>query len=312
MALVGSVIVIVIALASYVDLSYRLAEKSELLDQQELHILEYGKTIDAQSAEINAKAAELAQVKNRINLLSQELADSEQKLQQESDNAAILEREMDALNEQASILQVEIVALQSKIQADEQRIEDLSRLNLGSTKTTVSHYGLGVDQNNQGMVFPIRVEIIHSGSGILSVDINNVQYEQGFQTAVRAAATVASQYSGEGISDKDIIVRFAPDGSRFGDSLVKVDGSSAGAIIAAMIVAGLSDSEINSSILVTGSVNEDGTIGRIGSLQEKLVAADAFDAEAMLVPASQEFESDTIPVIGVSDIHELMERLRAS
>ena len=153
------------------------------------------------------------------------------------------------------------------------------------------------------------MEIINSGTGILSVDINNVQYEPGFQSAVRAAAAAASQYSGESISDKDIVVRFAYEDSRFGGEPVNVDGSSAGAIIAAMIAAGLSDKQINSAILVTGSISEDGTVGRIGSLEEKIVAANTFGAEAILVPESQEVESDTLTVIGVSGIDEIIAQL---
>jgi predicted S18 family serine protease len=173
----------------------------------------------------------------------------------------------------------------------------------------ISHYGVGVDQNSQGTVFPIKVEIISAGSGILSVDIDNVQYEPGFQTAVRAAAAAAAEYSGKSISDKDIIVRFAYEDSKFGGEPVKVDGTSAGAVIAAMIAAGLAETEIDSTVLVTGSISEDGTIGRIGSLEEKIIAADTFGAETMLVPKSQEFESESLSVIGVSNIDELMEHL---
>jgi hypothetical protein len=44
-------------------------------------------------------------------------------------------------------------------------------------------------------------------------------------------------------------------------------------------------------------------------LEEKLAAADIFGAETMLVPESQEFESDVMQVIGVSNIDELMQQL---
>jgi ATP-dependent Lon protease len=89
-------------------------------------------------------------------------------------------------------------------------------------------------------------------------------------------------------------------------SLVKVDGSSAGALIAGMIAAGLSDRDIDPSVLVTGTISQDGKIGRIGSLEEKTDAAATFGAKTVLVPKSQEFESEQVLVIGVSDIGELM------
>jgi len=308
-ALFGSAAVAVIAIVGYLDQSARLAETTDLVMKQENEILAQIAILDGQKAELEMKASELAQVQARTETLSQDLAEKEEVLRQESIDAGILEAEIMSLNENAARLEAEVSGLQSQIQLNELRIEELTGLNPGSHRITVSQYGLGVDHSNQGTVFPIKVEIIEPGTGILSVDINNVQYEPGFQSAVRAAAAAASQYSGESISDKDIIVRFAYEDSRFGGEPVKVDGSSAGAIIAAMIAAGLSDKEIISSILVTGSISEDGTVGRIGSLEAKLVAADTFGAEAVLVPESQEFESDTLDVIGVSDINEIMEHL---
>ena len=320
LALAASVITAAFLTYTYLDTSDKLAEKLQLASQQEQQIIQQTAAIEAQKSELESKTAELERVNaemERVNLqmgsLSQELDETHDALQLESNNSEILEDEVDLLNEQAALLNVEISALQSKIKADELRIQELSRsaTESGSGRVTVSQYGLGVDQNNHGMVYPIKVEIINSGTGALSVDINNVQYEPGFQAAVRAAAVAASQYSGKSIEDKDIIVRFAPEGPRIGNELVKMDGSSAGAIISAMIAAGLSDRKLDSSILVTGSIAEDGAVGRIGGLQEKLEAAEAFGAKAVLVPESQESESDnnTLSVIGVSNIDELMAQL---
>jgi predicted ATP-dependent protease len=308
-ALIGSAAVAVIAIVGYLDQSARLAETSDLVMKQDNEIAAQNAILDGQKAELEIKASELAQVQARTDALSEDLAEKEEALRQESIDAGILEAEIKSLNENTALLEAEVSALQSKIQLNELRIQELTGIDSASHRITVPYYGVGVDQNNQGTVFPIKVEIIEPGTGIISVDINNVQYEPGFQSAVRAAAAAASQYSGESISDKDIIVRFAYEDSRFGGELVKVDGSSAGAAIAAMIAAGLSDKEIKSSILVTGSIHEDGTVGRIGSLEEKVIAADTFGAEAMLVPESQEFESNRLAVIGVSDINEIMEHL---
>jgi len=308
-ALIGSAAVAVIAIAGYLDQSARLADTTDLVVRQENEMLAQKAILDGQKAELEIKESKLAQVQARTEALSEELAEKEEALRQESIDAGILEAEIKSLNEDTALLEAEVSGLQSKIQVNELRIQELSGFDSGSHRIVVSQYGLGVDQSNQGTVFPIKVEIIELGTGILSVDINNVQYEPGFQSAVRAAAAAAAHYSGESISDKDIIVRFAYEDSRFGGEPVKVDGSSAGAIIAAMIAAGLSDKEIKSSILVTGSISEDGTVGRIGSLEEKVIAADTFGAEAMLVPESQEFESKMLPVIGVSDINEIMDHL---
>ena len=308
-ALVGSAAVAVLATIGYLDQSSRLSEATGVVTNLESEIAAQKTSLDVQNAELQAKTTELAQAQTHADTLVQELGAKEQALQQESIEAAILEAEIESLNEKAGLLEAEVTTLQAKIQLDEQRLEELSGINSGSNRVTVSHYGLGVDSSNQGTVFPIKVEIINSGTGILSVDINNVQYEPGFQSAVREAAAAASRYTGESISDKDIVIRFAYEDSRFGGEPVNVDGSSAGAIIAAMIAAGLSDKQINSAILVTGSISEDGTVGRIGSLEEKIVAANSFGAKAILVPESQEVQSDTMAVIGVSGIDEVMTQL---
>jgi PDZ domain-containing secreted protein len=305
--MIGSATAAVIALTGYVDAYSRISEQSQVLARQENEILAQRAAVDAQRSEIESKALELEQIQSRLDSLTRELDEKEAALQEETSNVAVLEEEVISLTDQAIVLQAQISTLQSKSQSDEELIIQLSSSQ--AERVAISHYGVGVDQNNEGTVFPIRVEIIKSGSGILSVDINNVQYEPGFQTAVRAAAEAASRYSGESISDKDIVVRFAYEDGRFGGEPAKVDGSSAGAIIAAMIAAGLADKEIDSSLLVTGSIDEDGTLGRVGSIEEKIVAAHAFGADAMLVPESQEFESETLPVVGVADIAELMERL---
>ena len=55
-----------------------------------------------------------------------------------------------------ALLEAEVTTLQAKIQLDEQRLEELSGINSGSNRITVSHYGLGVDSSNQGTVFPSR------------------------------------------------------------------------------------------------------------------------------------------------------------
>jgi PDZ domain-containing secreted protein len=308
-AIASSAIVASIAIVMYLDQTAKLADQSRIIDYQEQEILEQEAAMAGQQAEIEARSVQLLAVQSQIQALSAELELKEQNLQDELSNSGNLELEIASLENQAVLLQTQIEALQSKIQIDEQRIAELSRQNSMTERTIVTHFGVGVDQNNEGTVFPIKVEIIRSGSGILSVDINNVQYEPGFQSAVRAAAIAASQYSGQSISDKDIIVRFAYEESLFGGEPVKVDGSSAGAVIAAMIAAGLSNAELNDSVLLTGSISEDGTVGRVGSLEQKVVAADTFGAQVMLVPESQEFDSDLMSVVGVSDINEIMARL---
>ncbi|MCI0558200.1 MAG: hypothetical protein MN733_06870 [Nitrososphaera sp.] len=313
-AIVAAVIAGILALTSY-NLSSDLASKSAVIDQQDQKIEQYMTAISAQKQEISEKSEQLEELDSQIEALSQKVASKDQALAEKAQEADSLADRMESMNgqledlqKQSTLLQTEIEALQAKIQTNEQRIAELMQINLEAPKhVTISHFGLAVDENQEGTVFPIQVEIIDSGSGVVSVDVSKVEYEPSFQSTVRIAAAAASGYTGTPISDKNIIVRMIGDYSDGG--AVRVDGTSAGALIAGMIAAGLSDKEINSAVLVTGTIGGDGSIGKIGSLEEKTAAADSFGVETMLVPKSQEFDSAEITIIGVSDIDEMMKHL---
>jgi uncharacterized protein len=168
----------------------------------------------------------------------------------------------------------------------------------------VVYYSIGVDEDCIGVVFPVEVDILKSGDNRISLDVSNVQYTATFQETVRTAVDVASDYTGVRVSDKDIIVRPANKSN----SVVKVDGPSAGAAITALLVAGLQEKELDPDILVTGTIESDGTIGPVGGLQSKADAAEEFGARTLLVSSSQEF-AHSIDVEGVDNIDELASRI---
>lgn len=279
-------------------MSSELASKSKTIEQ-------YLAAIDLQRQEVETKTAQLEELNIEIAAKSQEVDSLGAELSAQG-------AELEGLQAQAQRLQEEIALLQSKIKSDEQYAASLSKqLELtqeNAKRVKISHYSLAVINSERGIVFPIEVEIINSGTGAISVDVSNAQYEDAFQSAVRTAAAVASEYTGEPISDKDIIVRIIDDQPE----LATIDGSSAGALITGMIVAGLTDRQVNDNVLVTGTINPNGTVGRVSSIGEKTEAALDFGASILLVPESQEFSSDRIVVIGVLDIDEVMKYLIAS
>jgi uncharacterized protein len=294
-----------IALMSYIFLSSELAVKARIIEQQSLEIQQHEQAIAGQQQELAEKTTRLAELDSEINVLSSDLNAKTQEAASLGGQLESTNGKLKSLQDQAALLESQISVLEGELRTNEQQIEELKQQNEPSKHLTLTHYGLGIDQDQKGVVFPLEVEIVNSGTGKLSMDISSVEYEPSFQEAIRDAAAAASSYTGVPITDKDIIVRLAGDFPQDG-GLVKVDGSSAGALIAGMIAAGLSDKEINSSVLVTGTINQDGTIGRIGSLEEKTDAAESFGAETVLVPKSQEFESEQVHVIGVSDMTDLM------
>lgn len=295
-----------IALMSYFSLSSELAGKSRIIEQQGLEIQQYEKAVADQQLELAEKTTRLAELDSEINSLSSDLSAKSQEAASLGGQLGSANVELRLLQDQAALLESQIAVLEDELRTNEQQIEELKLQNEPSKHLTMKHYGLGIDQDEKGVVFPLEVEIVSGGTGALSMDISSVEYEPSFQEAVRDAAAAASAHTGIPTTDKDIIIRLAGDHRQDG-SLVNVDGSSAGALIAGMIAAGLSDKEINPSVLVTGTISQDGTIGRIGSLEEKTDAAGTFGVETVLVPKSQEFESEQVLVIGISDISELME-----
>lgn len=304
---IASLIIAGLLGALLINMTIELAAKSRAIDLQDQEIEQYMIAIAAQKQEVDSKTAEL----DRLNL---ELAAKSQQVDTLGAELSAQGEELVALRTQTGTLQEEIALLQSKIRSDEQYMASLSgQLELtqqSAKRVKVTHYSLAVTNDDRGMVFPIEVEIINSGTGAISVDVRDARYEGAFQDAVRTAAAVASEYSGEPISDKDIIVRIIdnlPDGD-----LAKIDGSSAGALIAGMIAAGLTDSQVSDRVLVSGTINPNGTVGRVGSVEEKAEAAIDFGASILLVPEAQHFNSERVIVVGVSDIDELMKYLIAS
>ncbi len=294
-----------IALLSYVFHSSELAGKVRIIEQQGLEIQQYEQAVAGQQRELAEKTTRLAELDSEIGALAFDLSAKSQEAASLGGQLESASGKLKALQEQAAVLESQVTVLEDELRANEQQMEELKRQTEPSKHLTIAHYGLGIDQDEKGVVFPLEVEIVGGGTGILSMDISSVEYEPSFQNAIRDAAAAASAYTGIPISDKDIIVRLAGKLPQDG-SLVRVDGSSAGALIAGMIAAGLSDKEINLSVLVTGTISQDGIIGRIGSLEKKTDAAETFGVETVLVPKSQEFESEQVHVIGVSDMTEMM------
>jgi uncharacterized protein len=300
--------IIVAALTGQVaSMSSELASKDRTIELQSQEIEQHLAVIAVQKQEVDSKNAQLEELNEEIAAKSGEIDSLGAELSARGEELAVLQN-------QAQRLQEEIALLQSKIKSDEQYVASLSKqLTLteqSAKRVKISHYSLAVINSERGIVFPIEVELINSGTGAISVDVSNVQYEDAFQSAVRTAAAVASEYTGVPMSDKDIIVRIIEDQPE--GELATIDGSSAGALITGMIVAGLTDSQVNDKVLLTGTINPNGTVGRVGSIEEKTEAALDFGAVMLLVPASQEFDSDKIVVVGVLDIDDVVRYLVVS
>ena len=66
-----------------------------------------------------------------------------------------------------------------------------------------------------------------------------------------------------------------------------VDGPSAGASITVLLASIMMGKAINASIMMTGTVEPDGTVGKVGGIVEKAVAAAEAGAKLFIVPKGQ-------------------------
>ncbi|HZC88387.1 MAG TPA: hypothetical protein VE199_02120, partial [Nitrososphaera sp.] len=203
-----------------------LASRSETIDRQNEKIQQYSTLISTQKQEIANKATQIDRLNTQIDLLSSDIVSKEEEIiaaeLQHADSSsgdsngmlAIQQANLDRLDSQAKGLQSQVSLLQAKMEDSNEKHNKIANVTARrielvqqSDRVKVSHDAIGIGQDNKGIVFPIEVEILKSGTGAVSVDVNSVQYQASFQSAVRTAAAVASDYTGKSLSDKDIIIR---------------------------------------------------------------------------------------------------------
>jgi hypothetical protein len=89
-----------------------------------------------------------------------------------------------------------------------------------------------------------------------------------FQDAANLAVVVAANRSRADLTRSDII--FSIQGP---EDISEIDGPSAGALMAVLLLSVLEDFALNESVTVTGTIDEEGRIGPVGGVLEKAEAA---------------------------------------
>ncbi|MCX6818927.1 MAG: hypothetical protein NT129_02905 [Candidatus Aenigmarchaeota archaeon] len=145
-----------------------------------------------------------------------------------------------------------------------------------------------VDENGNGVAARLitRVRPATSGYGMMLVSINDVLAQADTQLSARTAAKAAEKYTGIELTDFDIIYAIKVNAS-------VIEGPSAGAAMAVSVVAALENRTIAKTVMITGTIAEDGTIGPAGAVTEKARAAKDNNITVFLVskdtPDPQEF-----------------------
>lgn len=132
-----------------------------------------------------------------------------------------------------------------------------------------------INRNGDGVAANLEVSVI-PGSGLILQNLNRVLSKEETSQSIRTAAIVASNITGIDISNLDIIYDIYANASI-------LEGPSAGAAITLVTIAALQDRQINDDVMITGTINRDGTIGPAGKIKEKALSAKMHGAKAFYV-----------------------------
>jgi uncharacterized protein len=136
-----------------------------------------------------------------------------------------------------------------------------------------------VDQNGNGVVTPLVVEV-KPGDGKILTNIEKLLFWVDTQQSMQVAKQVAEDVTKIDVDKYDLIYTVKSDATLVG-------GPSAGASLTVATIAALENKKLKSDIMMTGTINSDGTIGEVGGILEKAKAAKELGAKVFLVPKGQ-------------------------
>lgn len=180
-----------------------------------------------------------------------------------------------------ALLAVAITLLISKIEFKVEKVKiDKEKTFVSFDNSTFIRMKLpAVDAGGNGVVTELDVEAM-PGSGRILVDIDNLLFWDDTQQSMRIARNVASNITGLNASKYDFVYNIYANASIIG-------GPSAGAALAIATIASLEGKKLNESVMITGSINHDGSIGPVGEILAKAKAAKNVNATLFLVPMLQ-------------------------
>lgn len=132
----------------------------------------------------------------------------------------------------------------------------------------------------KGVVMLADVEL-RAGSGRVLVNtIPKIGID--IQTSVRTGVKVAEEITGVSLGKTDVILTI-----KASQNVKIVDGPSAGAAITVALIATIRHQSLSKDIYMTGTINSDGSIGTVGGILEKALAAAQNGSKYFFVPKGQ-------------------------
>ncbi len=138
---------------------------------------------------------------------------------------------------------------------------------------------VGVTDDGRGMVSPSWVRA-DPGVGKILVDIENLFFWIDIQHSIRTASSFSRDYLGIERNEHDLTYTINLDVSIIG-------GPSAGAALTVATIAALENRSIDEDVVMTGTIEPDGRIGRVGGVLTKAQALEQAGFKKFVVPQGQ-------------------------
>ncbi|VVB92736.1 Lon protease [uncultured archaeon] len=150
---------------------------------------------------------------------------------------------------------------------------------------------MAVDSNDIGHLIPLEV-VLRNGTGELLLNVANVLLDPTIQTSAQTAVHVARDVTRKNLADKDTIINIISPSQE----QLLISGGSGGSAMTLATIAAIQGKTPRKDILITGTINDDHTIGQIGSPRAKALAAKDAGAVMFLVPVGQAVDVGNIGI----------------
>lgn len=138
---------------------------------------------------------------------------------------------------------------------------------------------VAVSGSGDGVLGSADIEI-SQGKGRVLINTNPF-IEPDTQFSAETAVAVAQEYTKKSLQDRDVILTFTMPEAQV------VGGPSAGAAMTTAVIAAVEGKSIREGVGITGTIEEDGTIGSVGGILEKAQASAENGIKLFLVPKGQ-------------------------
>lgn len=223
-----------------------------------------------------------------------------EKVRQQNETISDLINLSQKQKEQISQLENTTISLQQNLSMTREQLTNETRVRqtyeqeiINLTMVAKSDYGvLAIDENDKGKLIPLEV-IIKNGSGNLFINVANVLFDEELQLSAQTAVKVARETTGANLANKDVLINIESPPEAQG---LIIQGGSAGAAMTLAAMAAMQGKIVRNDILITGTINNDHSIGRIGAVRAKALAAKESGAVLFLVPVGQKSDVGEIGI----------------